>query len=378
VISTLQRLRHVDPKRFRSGTAVALLAMMLSLSGEVVASVSMSPPRTRLSIAPGSHGRQTITIRSLAQAPVTCSVRSADWTIENGTADGLRYHAPGTCERSCTPWIQVWPDIFELPPGGQQDISLSVALPEDAEGSYFSALILDVQGDNQDGGSGFLASTRINYGHLITVDTAGRTVWSAEIEDFRVSRPDDTSGLEMQASIRNLGTAGLRPEGFLAVVDAEGVLVGRIPLKTYFAQPGGTIQLAEVWEGLLKAGVYRAIGAIDIGGDQTLAPEVEFRVTDRIELTGVEIARHDSRLEANVGARNLGNLTAVLSIRIRVSSASGVPIGSFAAGELTVLPGATAVKPVDLGILPPGRYELEVLAENEAYRLQTTEQFQVP
>ncbi len=364
--------------RLFSGTGLALLALVLSLSGEAQASVSMSPPRTRLSIAPGSHGRQTISIRSLAETPITCSVRSADWTIENGTADGLRYHAPGTRERSCTPWIQVWPDVFELPPGGRQDISLSVALPDSAEGSYFSALILEVQNDTQPGAEGFLASTRINFGHLITVDTAGRTTWSAEIEDFRVSRPDDTRGLEIRASIRNLGNAALRPEGFLAIVDAEGVLVGRIPLKTYFAQPGGTIQLSEVWEGLLEEGVYNAIGTIDLGGDQILVPELEFEVTDQVELTGVDVARHGSRVEANVRARNLGNLTAVLGMRIHLRSASGVPIGSFAAGELTVLPGGTAEKLVDLGILPPGRYELEVLAANDAYSLETTERFQVP
>jgi hypothetical protein len=331
-----------------------------------------------MSVAPGSHGRQNISIRSLTDAPLTCNVRLVDWTIENGTADGLRYHAPSTCERSCTPWIQVWPDVFELAPGGRQEISLSVALPQDAEGSYFSALILDVQGDEQNRVEGFLANARINFGHLITVDTAGRTTWSAEIDGFRVSRPDDTRGLEIQALIRNLGNAALRPEGFLAIVDVDGVLVGKIPLKTYFAQPGGVIQLSEVWEGLLEEGVYRAIGTIDLGGDEILAPELEFEVTDQVELTGVEVARHDSRVEATVRARNLGNLTAVLGMSVRLRSASGVPIGSFAAGELTVLPGAAAEKRVDLGILPTGRYEIEVVAQNEAYTLETTERFQVP
>jgi P pilus assembly chaperone PapD len=351
--------------------------MTVASSSTTAAKVSMTPSSTRMTVAPGSHGGQTVTIGNMTDGPISCRLRLHDWTIEDGLAERLRYHPSNTQKRSCTEWLQVWPTEFEIPAGGLQEISLSVTLPENAIGSYFSAFIVDIDPVAQASPSALTVATRVNLGHLITVDTEGNTNWHAELEGLRVSRPDDTRGLEIHAVIRNRGNAGLRPGGSFAIVDASGLLMGKVEMKTYFAQPGGDIRVAEQWDGPLAPGKYQIIGTIELGGGRFLTPEMEFEVVDHLELMLAEVVQREGRADAIVRVENRGNITAVLRSTIRVNDTRGATVESPDAPDLTILPGEASGQTVPLGSLPPGEYELTVLLENEDHSLASSRHFRI-
>jgi hypothetical protein len=362
--------------RFLIGVALAAV-FAVSASVATAGSMSMSPPRTRLSISPGGHGSQTITVTNGTESPVTCRVQVADWTIGGGSAEGLKYHPPGTQERSCTQWLQALPEAFDLAPEESREISVSITLPDTAEGSYFSALLINMRPDTPAPTEGITTQTALNFGHLVTIDTEGRTIWAASVDTFYVSKPDDTRPLEIGAVISNQGDAGLRPEGSFAIVDTAGVLMGKVDMKVYFAQPGGVMQVSETWDGLLVPGVYQVIGTIDLGGDQFLSPELEFEVVDLVEITSLSTSEIADSLEATVRVENSGNITAILKSGYEIHDPSGTLIHGTFADDLTVLPGETGEGRFSLPELPSGTYILTVNLQNSAHMLEATAPIQV-
>jgi len=337
------------------------------------AGISMHPLRTRLAIAPGSHVSQTIVVRNNGESGVNCTIQPADWTIHGGTAAGLQYHQPGTQERSCSGWTQIWPEEFRLEKGETQEVVLSFTMPEEASGSYFSAFIIDAEPDEkkQDETGQLNVRLRVNLGHLIIVDTEDRSNWSAEIEDLSVSTPDDTRPLHIKAKIRNNGNTALRTEGSFAVIDGSGMLVDKLNIKTYLAQPGGIMELSEIWEGLLPAGQYQLLGTINLGNDQFLTPELTFEVIDSLTIDIQAVPKSEGVSEAVITINNLGNITNILTGHIDVHDTSGQLIKSIEAPELTILPGEEAEKVITLNDLPPDAAELVLHYQNTNHHLQS-------
>jgi hypothetical protein len=346
-------------------------------SSAAEATVHLSPPRTRIEVPPGGHGRQTITVFNRDDEPLDCSVALFDWSIADGTAGGLTYHPAGSQPRSCTQWIQVWPMEFTLAPNSQQELALSASLPADADGSYFGAFILSPRSRSVPGESAMSVSVQLNHGHLVTLDAAGRCQAAAEVEGFAISRPDDTGSLELTARIANRGNTGLRPEGSLAIVDEGGHLVGKVPLKTYFAQPGGHIAMREQWDGLLLPGRYRVIGTINLGDGRFLTPEKAFEVVDRVELAALEVEGLAGAARCRLVVRNPGNITASLSGTARLHDGRGSLVRKQAMDEIIVLPGEEIVEHLPLDALAAGQYRLELDLRGGRHQLQAGEAFEI-
>jgi hypothetical protein len=367
-----------------AGAVAGVFVCSMVCSTAAAGTVNITPQQTRLAIAPGGLDSRTITLSNDTEAPVACGVEIADWTVGGGTAEGLRYYPPGTQERSCSGWLKARPEDLRLAPGEQQEISISITLPDTARGSYFSALTVNVQPDRPAPAEGTSLQARptaqaaLILGHLITVDTEGRTTWAASVDTFYVPRPDDTRPLELRAVISNQGNAGIQPEGSFAIVDTAGASVGKVDMRAYYAQPGGVMQISETWNGLLEPGAYRVIGTIDIGGGQFLSPELKFEVVNEVEISEVRVAEAPGGLEAIVKVDNRGNITSILSSGLEVQDESGDLMRAMVGDDIMVLPGQSAQGRFNLPPLPAGPYVITVYLRGPSHTLEASAPFQVP
>ncbi len=324
------------------------VVLSLLLAGGSEAALRVSPVRTRLEVPPGGHAASSITVTNEGDAPVAVRVGVVDWTVEGGSPEGLRIHPPGTRPRSCAAAIEVWPASLEVPPGRSASVSLAVHLPREAEGSCFSAVLLEATVGALALGNGAAARLGVNVAHLVTADAAGRVDFSAELLDLAVGRPDDTGDLEVLATLRNTGNAGIRPEGSFAVLDGKGRMVARIPLGASFAQPGGEIRLRERWEGRLEPGDYRLVGTLDLGGGRFLTPEKTFRVADHVEVASLGVTLSEGAPRATLRLANPGNVTHFLSGEVEVFAEDGRVVSKAGVAPFLVLPGRETDATVEL------------------------------
>lgn len=320
----------------------ALLLLVVSsvlAAGRAESALRVSPLRTRLEVRPGGHATASISLVNEGPSPVSLRIGLADWTVEGGSVDGVRFHPPGTQPRSCATAVEAWPSALDVAAGGEATVSLAAHLPAEAAGSCFAAVLLETTVGTVAAGEGATARLGLNVAHLVTVDASGRTTFAGEVSGVTVSRPDDTGSLEVLATIRNTGDAGIRPEGSFAVVDASGRLAARIPLGPSFAQPGGEIRLRERWDGRLEPGPYRLVGTLDLGGGLFLTPEVRFRVEDHVEVASFTASVEAGTICATVRLANAGNLTHFLSGEIEVLAKDGRAVSRAQVAPILALPG---------------------------------------
>ena len=354
--------------------SIACLLFAGSPGAPAEAALTASPPRPRLAVAAGGAAVATVVLRNDGAEPARLDVAVRDWSIDGGTARGLTYHPPGTLERSAAPYIQVLPERLDLPPGGSGEIKVSITLPPEAAGSYFAALLIARRPAAVEDGPGKRLRIGLNYGHLITVDTAGNTTFAAELHSFDASRPDDTGGFTVTTHLTNVGDAGLRPEGSVAILSEEGGLVTKAPIPITFAHPGGDLDIVARFEDVLAPGRYEVIGTIDLGGGRFLAPELTLEVVDALEIAHLSVATVASGSAAAVEVDNPGNVTHRLTGRIEIRDAAGGLVHERETSEpLLALPDRRAAATFDLGDLPAGRYVARVELGDGPVRLEATE-----
>jgi len=331
-------------------------------SSPASAQVSISPPGTRLVVPPGGHGLHVVTVANRSEEPMRGHVVLRDWTLSDDESGGVRYHEPGTQVRSCTERVQVVPEAYTLPPGASQDLTVSVSLPEDAEGSCFAALLVSFSSAREVEPGARRRST-FRFGHLIVVDAEGRTSFAADLLDLSVSTPDDTRPLVISGHLANRGNGSIRAEGTFIIVDEQGAQAGKVAMRRSGAQPGCTAPLLAEFHDLLAPGHYRVIGVIDIGGGKALAPELEFEVVDRLELSEVELATEDGVATAVLHLENAGHITHVVSGVVEVQVGDAV-LRTAEVEDVTLLPHTRRDVRVPLGMLSADSEVIEVRLES--------------
>jgi hypothetical protein len=364
-------------RRYRSAAAV-LVILAVSVSTVFAGPIGITPSRTTISLAPGKHRSETVTVTNNAEAVVACTLETADWTVARGTADGLEYHAAGTQKRSCTPWMQVSPVEFDLGVGEKQEISVSMTLPDTARGSYFSALLFNILPDAPAPSQGITTRTPIRLDHLVTVDTEERTTWAASVDTLHISRPDDDKPLVITAILRNEGNAGLWPEGSFAIVDEMETVWGKVDIEGYVAQPGGRVHISEKWEGILLPQPYRLVGTINIGRDKVLTPKLAFRVVNWMRIVGITVSERGDSLLAVVRIKNGGNITSTVDVLLEIRNSAGYRVGRIDGGETTVLPDDENELVFTLPELATGDYELTASIGSQTHQADASIRFKIP
>ncbi|MFH1314273.1 MAG: hypothetical protein ABIJ00_13740 [Candidatus Eisenbacteria bacterium] len=359
---------------------VAATLLILALFAPVVTAgpVTISPQMTRITIAPGGHGRQSITVTNNMETILACRIETADWTAAPGVPRGREFHAAGTQERSCTPWMLISSDEFDLGTGESREISISVALPDTAEGSYFGALLFRVTPETPPPSKGVTTRISLNLDHLVTVDTEGRTTWAASVDTIYISRPDDNKPLVITTVLKNEGNAGLRPEGSFSIVDDMETVWGTVEVRDYVIQPGGSGLVSEEWEGILLPQPYDLKGTINIGGDKTLTPKLRFSVTNWMRIAGITVSEKDDSLIAVVQITNKGNITSTVDVLLEIRNAGGYRKGQLDRSDVTVLPDETSELLFTLPELETGGYELTVSIDSPEHQTDATIRFKAP
>lgn len=353
-----------------------LVAGLLSPSD--LSAWKLAPLRTAVEAPPGGYAVAALRVQNPGDRVLRFDLELMDWTLD---ASGRAvFSAPGTLERGAAGWVDLSSRRLEVPAGGAAEAQYAISLPSDAEGSYHAAIEV-IPADEPGPAKGLMITTKVSMVHLITVHTRGKTTFSAEIEEFRVSRPDDTGSLEVMGRLRNIGNGTVRPEGTFTLVDERGRVTGTITLTPRLTPPGTVLNFRQTWDGLLTPGRYRVLGMIELTNDQVLTPEISFEVIDRLELAGISTESNAEGIQARVSVANAGNITHHITGTIRIRPGKEGPAEALqhpVSCTISSLPGVSSETVVPLGPIPSGEWILAVALESGTHRMSAEHPFSIP
>jgi hypothetical protein len=248
-------------------TLVAILATAMTLRAGNGA-VSVSPSVVMLRGEAGQSTTQTLTFTNGSSQPLSFEMKALDAVVRNGTRG---YVGPGTVPGSIAATAAFSPRLFTVAPGQTVKIDVTVTIP--ARPSV-RAIAVMCQGTTKLG-DGPLRMTA-SVGTLMTFALTGDVI-AAEALPLTVQPPTASSNFVAAQQVANNGTEPVVATGMLAILDTNGILVGKQAIPGWRMLPGETSAVRVEYGGELPAGHYRALVTYDLT-DKTLTSSAEFDV----------------------------------------------------------------------------------------------------
>lgn len=188
-----------------------------------------------------------------------------DWTL-------------ATVNRSNIDWIDVPETSLTLAPGEQRSLEFTIATPEDASGTTWSALFIQAAPSvSTVEGAQLVSIYRTAIKVFVTVPGTGRA--AGEVTSVFVDA-DGGATPSVSFVFANTGNTLLTATGNVSIVDTVGSVVREAISEDLQVLPGGTrsasVDLSDAPP--LPPGVYQAIVSVDYGGDHLAGGVRAFRV----------------------------------------------------------------------------------------------------
>lgn len=197
-------------------TAITAFASVAPVAAQEFAAV-VSPPRFEISAQPGERVRQVVEITNVAPQPSRFLLRTADWSLG---PDGAVTFAEDVVPGSCREWVAIERHEIEVPGGGRYRYRFEVQPPAGAPAGECRFALM-VEGEpttiQTEGGLPLPVSGRIGVIVYVAVGAA-----SADLQVVGTGVADTAAGSVPVLSVRNVGNAHGRLDGFLTGADARG------------------------------------------------------------------------------------------------------------------------------------------------------------
>lgn len=216
-------------------------------------------PRARIYIvdhlAPGTSIQRKVLLSNSTGLPADVSLYDAAAEIKNGVFTG----SPGRTANELSIWTSLDTTGLTLAPSGTSEVTVSIAVPEDAaEGERLGVVWAEVSSNDAGAGS-VTAVNRVGIRIYLSVGPGGEPASDVEIESMAAARNPQSLPV-VRALVRNTGGRSLDLSGELSLSDGPGGLVGG-PFQTNSPTtllPGQSGQLEFVLDRQLPAGPWKA------------------------------------------------------------------------------------------------------------------------
>lgn len=275
----------------RSLLGIVLLASALAPSS-ALASFVASPMELHCDVDAGSTSSLPLLIVNKADAPLTVRMYLVDSRFDrDGKEENLE---PATLERSCAPWVGLEENVIDLAPSQTRRIAITMSVPPDSRGSYWSKLFIEEISSPQvtstvHGERTYNIFMKQRVGVRIYQDVPGTTAPDLVVTNVAVARDDAEEEPSVFVDVSNRGNSILRCMGQVELRDAQGAVAEKIPLGSvgrFVIFPDGERRLAVRPTGPLGAGTYTALAIIDFGGEHLVAGDTLLEIPSPVVVRG--------------------------------------------------------------------------------------------
>jgi hypothetical protein len=252
-------------------TKLAILLIGLASASVLLAddgSLSVSPAVVMLRGEVGQSTTQTLSFTNGTSKPLSFEMKANDVVVH----DGKRlFIEAGTVPGSIAATAAFSPPAFTVAPGYTAHIDVTITIPPHPA---VRAIAVMCQGTTKLG-NGPLRMTA-SVGTLLTFALSSDII-AAEASPLVVQPPTASANFAASQQLTNSGTAPVVATGMLAILNANGALVGKQAIPPWRLLPGERTGMHVEYGGDLPSGRYRALVTYDLT-DKTATSTAEFTV----------------------------------------------------------------------------------------------------
>ena len=264
--------------------ALRLGARLLSCA-LLAASILATPSRAGAQIAvvgnavdeheagPGQRYVSSITVRNLTGQPQPVRVYQTDYRF---SADGTsNFDSAGTVARSNAAWIKPSASAITIPPLADVVLNYAVTVPtiDSLRGTYWSTIMVEGQPRLPPQARHGQVGLGSVFRYAVQVATHLPTAGSRKVRLTRQGAfTDSTRARVLDVVVENTGERAYRPNLWVELYDARGVLRKRLEQQRGLLYPGTSVKQHFDF-GTLPAGVYKALVFADTGDDTVSAAQ---------------------------------------------------------------------------------------------------------
>ena len=266
---------------------VALFLLLLSSSYgyAAIGGVQFYPTRVFFNAKPGEIKTASVTVINQREKPISIELEKKDYYI---TPDGkVSNSAPGSVKGSCSKFLSISPQKFDLEPGERTEVRISINMPAGSNGTYWASIYMnDVSKKHfmkKDMGKERYVKIFLDYSWEVRISETvpGSEIKTCRITDMQITPASEEKPSNIAVEFENTGNTILRCKGRVEIRDEDGQTIMELLLHKngkFTSLPYGKRMVKADALKKLPSGNYVALAIIDYGGEDLVAGELEFEV----------------------------------------------------------------------------------------------------
>jgi hypothetical protein len=250
---------------------LAIATMLPNPASTAGLGLEVTPGKLEISVPGGASYNIPISVRNSSFDQVHVQASLVDFGV---TPDGsYQFQKVGTREYSLLKWAAIRPREFDLKPGDDQQVQLTIQMPQASLSGEYAGIVFFQTRPSRHAGEAVAFSVRVAAKIYETIPGTVQ-VGGAITKMTATSSP---RGQTYHVMFKNTGNAHTYVRGQLAVQQGSNVVEQLNLADGQLVERGGDRTL-EVTGKKLPPGSYQAIATVDYGGKTETGGEIAFEV----------------------------------------------------------------------------------------------------
>jgi hypothetical protein len=243
---------------------------LLTLNSAFALSINIDPSNIKLTLKPGSSANGEIAIQNLGGDKIGIKAYTEDWVY---AADGSKsFMKPGSSVYSCSSWIKLEPENFDLAPKEVRKVKYTISSPGKTSGGHVSVIFFESAATNAEG-----ISVAGRIGTIVYLDTEGDIKRSGEIKAFSALTSEEDSPIDFSLSFNNTGNTYLSAKPTIKITSNDKTVIEDHPANINTLPGDSKTTSITINKPLLNEGHYKAQVELNFE-DKTLSSQTEFTI----------------------------------------------------------------------------------------------------
>ncbi len=219
-----------------------------------------------LAVSGSERVNKHIVVNNTSSEPINVKVYWEDFEYLSPYDGAKKFTPAGTSKNSASGIVSFFPQTFQLPAFGKQQIDYSVSTPEDMSEGHYGVLFFEKAGDPIKTDAGISIVTRVGCLFFIEPKEKNKT---AVIENMALN------GSTLVGRFSNQGNVIMIPRTTYNVMDKEGLVADRGEVKKHYVPPGVSASWEVPLPKTLGQGEYTLLVNADLDEGDAVVKEMQ-------------------------------------------------------------------------------------------------------